>query len=80
MKQTGAYIIKTIVTNRNGVPDIIACINGIFVAFEVKQPGKSATKLQEWNIDEIQKAGGKAFCVHSLDEVKDALKIIEKKY
>ena len=59
------------------MPDIIACINGHFVAFEVKQPGKTTTKLQEWNIEEIQKAGGQAHCVHSLEEVKAVIKKIE---
>ena len=36
-----------------GVPDIIACVNGRFVAFEVKTPSGRATKLQEAIIKKI---------------------------
>ena len=80
MRHEGAYIVKTIVTNRNGVPDILACFKGKFIAFEVKQPGKKATELQQYNINEIQKAGGSAYCVHSLDEVKVIIENIQKDY
>ena len=37
-----------------GIPDIIACIGGRFVAFEVKTPTGKLTKLQEIT---IQKSG-----------------------
>ena len=56
-----------------GVPDIIACVNGRFVAFEVKtQTGKS-TKLQKATIKKILAAGGVAAVVRSVDEVRAVL-------
>lgn len=59
-----------------GIPDIIACINGRFCAFEVKQPGGRLTQLQEVTLNRIDAAGGVAVKVASVDEVKSVL--IEK--
>jgi len=57
-----------------GIPDIICCIKGRFVAFEVKQPSGRLTKLQEITIQRIQRAEGKAFVVTS---VKDVISILD---
>ena len=53
-----------------GLPDIIACINGKFYAFEVKTPGGKTTKLQESTIRKILACGGTVSVVHSVDEVR----------
>lgn len=70
----GAYSIKTITTNKNGCPDIICCLNGKFIALEVKADKGIVSKLQEHNIKQIKNSGGIAEVVRSVDEVK---KIIE---
>ena len=56
-----------------GIPDIIACINGEFYAFEVKTPVGKTTALQDATIRKIRKCGGQAFVVRSVDEVKEIL-------
>ena len=61
-----------------GIPDIICCYHGRFVAFEVKTEKGRTTKLQDINIRNIHKADGVALVVRSLDEVKDALKELIK--
>ena len=53
-----------------GVPDIIACIDGRFYAFEVKTPVGKTTKLQEAAIRKILACGGTAAVVRSVDEVR----------
>ena len=53
-----------------GIPDIIACIGGRFVVFEVKTPSGKLTKLQEITIQRINEAKGTAFTVTSVDAVK----------
>jgi hypothetical protein len=53
-----------------GIPDIIACIDGKFYAFEVKTPVGKTTKLQEATIRKILTCGGIALVVHSVDEVR----------
>lgn len=60
-----------------GVPDVIACVSGRFVAFEVKVGKNKPTKLQEHTIEKIKKAGGTATVVYSLDEVKQTLREME---
>lgn len=74
LKDNGFWVIKTIVTNRNGVPDIIACApNGTFVAIEVKYGTNKPSKLQEWNINLITHNNGIAFVAYNLETVKDRL-------
>lgn len=53
-----------------GIPDIIACINGHFYGFEVKNEIGRPTKLQEAAIRKICAAGGTALVVRSVDEVR----------
>lgn len=63
INKPNCYAIKTISTNKNGVPDIIACILGHFVAFECKGLTNKTTKLQEFNLTEIERARGTTFVV-----------------
>ncbi len=60
----------------SGLPDIICCYRGRFVAFEVKRPagdnrpaGK-LSRLQALAIEKIIAAKGNAFVVDSLEEVQ----------
>jgi Holliday junction resolvase len=77
LEAKGAYVIKVITANRKGIPDIIACYRGYFVAIEVKVPEKrnNTTKLQEFNIKKIREADGYA-TVACL--VEDVIPIIEE--
>lgn len=72
----GAYHIKTHgnMFSKAGTPDIIACVNGVFVAIEVKKPGGVVSALQMANIKLINNAGGTAFVAYSLDDVKRELR------
>ena len=60
-----------------GIPDIIACLNGRFVAFEVKTETGKLTKLQEITIQKIKGARGQAYMVTSAAEVAAILKQME---
>lgn len=60
-----------------GLPDIICCINGRFIAFEVKTPSGRLTKLQEITIQRIKIAKGEAFKVTSIGDVKQILEHLE---
>jgi len=57
-----------------GLPDIIACIGGRFVALEVKTPSGKLTKIQESTLNRIQRAKGAAYKVTSLQEVREIVK------
>lgn len=48
----------------NGTPDILGCIDGMFIALEAKTDNNShPTKLQAWNLQSIERAGGIGLCV-----------------
>ena len=57
-----------------GVPDIIACVKGRFIAIEVKRPGKKPEPIQEAFLESINKKGGLAFWADNLDKVKTIIK------
>lgn len=54
---------------RKGVPDIIGCYKGHFVALEVKSATGIATEWQLREIQAILKSGGRATIVRSVDMV-----------
>ena len=56
-----------------GIPDVIACVDGRFFAFEVKTDTGKTTALQDATIRKILSAGGRAFVVRSVDEVRTAI-------
>lgn len=48
---------------RSGVPDIIACVNGLFLAIECKAGGNKPTALQIREIESIRRNDGVAVIV-----------------
>lgn len=43
---------------KSGVPDILACVNGFFVAIEVKAENGRPSELQYWHRHHIRESGG----------------------
>ena len=60
-----------------GIPDIIACVDGRFVAFEVKTETGRLSRLQEVTLGRIRDAGGRAYMVRSAAEVARIMKDME---
>ena len=54
----------------SGVPDIICCYRGRFLGLEAKLPGGRLTALQKRALERINRAGGIARRVESVDDVK----------
>ena len=69
LKSIGAYFIKTHGDrfSRVGTPDIIACVNGHFVAVEVKAENGKPSDLQLYHIQQIKKAGGYGVILYPKD-------------
>ena len=61
----------------NGVPDIICCYNGRFLGLECKLPGGRLTKLQKRTIEKINRAGGVACRVESVEDVKRVIERVD---
>lgn len=69
LKDRGCWYVKYF-ANRNtraGVPDILACVNGRFVAVEVKAENGKPTELQKWNVEQIKESGGIALILYPAD-------------
>ena len=55
------------------MPDIICCYKGRFLGLEAKLPGGRLTALQRRALEKINRAGGIARRVESVDDVKDII-------
>lgn len=62
LKDEGVYYFfpATHGYGRSGVPDIVACVSGRFLAIECKAGKNKPTALQVREIESIRKAGGAA--------------------
>lgn len=61
-----------------GIPDIICCYRGKFMAFEVKTKKGKTTTLQNSVINKMQKCSGKAVVVRSVNEVKAVIEEVKQ--
>ena len=63
----GCYVRKIHVSEyqSGGISDLICCVRGRFVSLEVKEPGSTPSKLQEYEMDQVTIAGGIALVVKS---------------
>lgn len=68
---TGGY-------GRSGVPDIICCVNGKFLAIECKAGKGTTTVLQDRELQAIKEAGGIAMVINedNLDALAQVLKVL----
>ena len=60
--------------SKSGTPDRLICLNGFFVALEIKTDEGTASKIQLLKLAKIKKAGGTAFIVTP----SNFLRVIEK--
>jgi Holliday junction resolvase len=61
---------------RAGIPDVIGCYRGVFVAFECKAGSNKPTALQEREMQAIREAGGYAHVINE-DNVNDLQEILK---
>lgn len=61
----------------SGVPDIICCYKGRFLGLEAKLPGGRLTELQKRALDKINRAGGIARRVESVDDVRAVIRLVD---
>lgn len=53
----GWSVLKLILTNQPGIPDLLCLKNGKALFIEVKRPGENPRPLQEYRINELRKNG-----------------------
>lgn len=62
----------------SGIPDIIICYKGRFIGMECKLPGGRLTELQKRALDKINRAGGIAQRVESVDDARAIIRQVDK--
>lgn len=82
LKSRGAYYFYPVTGGfgRSGIPDIVGCYRGIFIAIECKAGKNKPTALQIAEMAKIDKAGGVSMWVNENDiyVVEEALKLIDE--
>ena len=82
LKAHGVYYFfpATYGMGRSGVPDIICCYRGKFIAIECKAGAGKTTALQDRELDLIKKAGGVQMVVNeeNVGEVAVLLNVLRK--
>lgn len=68
-----AHVLKIADKFTSGIPDLHICINGKCIWIELKVPGNEPTKIQEYMLQKIRRAGGRTAVCHSVQEVKQFL-------
>ena len=71
VKQHGSMITAV------GIPDLLVCYKGMFIAFEAKVDNNKPSKAQGVNLRNILKAGGFTAVVWNIKEVKAILNFID---
>jgi Holliday junction resolvase len=84
LQDTGAYYFYPVTSGYGsaGIPDIIACYMGRFIAIECKAGKGKTTALQDRNIAQIKDAGGFAIVVNeeNLIDVQEILNHITQEW
>ena len=81
LRKEGAWVAKIHGSQfQAGIPDLLICWHGIFIAMEVKVPGRenTLTKLQATSLDAISKAGGYASVISSVDQALEVLATVRE--
>lgn len=78
IKASGAYYFFPVMNGygRVGIPDIIVCHRGYFVAIECKAGSNKPTELQQKEMESIRSAGGAVLVVNE-DNTEDVTKVLE---
>lgn len=66
IREIGGWFVKFYgcAYSKAGIPDLIVCVNGRFVAIEVKADYGSPSELQLYNVKKIREAGGLAWVLY----------------
>lgn len=67
LRERGIYVFHAL-NAEAGTPDLIACVDGRFIALEVKAPKGRVSAIQRHRMEQIQAAGGIAVVVRSVED------------
>lgn len=65
------YFIREVQMIKIGVPDIVACKDGRFIAIECKSSIGKLSRIQEYEREKILKAGGTYYVINNVEQIKE---------
>ena len=84
LEDEGCWYVKYFANRmtKSGIPDLLACVNGYFVAIELKAPNGKPSELQKYHQKKIREAGGISIILYpegfeDFKEYIEFLKLIE---
>lgn len=82
LKEKGVYYFfpATGGYGRSGVPDVVGCYKGRFIAVECKAGANKTTALQDKELHDIRAAGGLAVVIneHNMMELETLIRSVEE--
>jgi Holliday junction resolvase len=82
LKEYGVYYFfpATYGMGRSGVPDVICCVNGRFLAIECKAGDNKPTVLQQRELKAIADAGGSALVINeaNVDTLPNIVRLLKE--
>src|SRR5690606_12132300 len=79
LKERGCYAVNIHGNEfQSGVPDILACVCGRFVAFELKSDIGVLSPVQKINLRNVRKSGGVGEEIRDLQTVKEWVEILNE--
>ena len=88
LKDEGAYFVKYwggVALNgkkytKNGVPDLLVCVDGCFIGLELKAPTGKASELQKAHLKQIDAAGGLGVLLYpdDFDRFKNLVRAVKE--
>ena len=80
IEKRGGYAVKQhgSMISEPGIPDILACYKGFFIAIEAKEIGNTPSRQQGIHIRNIQKADGITCVVWDIEDVKTLLNLLDE--
>jgi Holliday junction resolvase len=80
LRRLGAVVFKTHDSRHRpaetGVPDIVACLDGVFIAVEVKAEGGRLSRAQEKIMAACREALGTVIIARNLDDVMQRIELM----
>lgn len=77
LEKHGCVVTNVIAASKAGTSDLIACINGRYVALEIKGKGDTLKPLQAEKLNRVIQAGGVGMVVKSLDDAVQAFNLAQ---
>lgn len=84
LKENNCYYVKYFANamTKSGIPDILSCVNGYFVAIEVKAKNGKPTELQLYNRKLIRQSGGICIILYpnQFEKFKELINLLQDDY